>query len=92
MPCSTCHVLILIPKALADGDDALLASIIEDKFHEPYRFPMIPEQNRSSVLVATTISHASYPIGAALCVLSTEAMSLEFEGWEVKRFEVSERD
>ncbi len=83
---------ILIPKALADGDEALLSSIIEDKFHEPYRFPMIP--GAEEIISACRNNHIPCFLsgsGAAICVLSTEAMSLEFEGWEVKRFEVSER-
>lgn len=37
--------LALLPKALEQGNEALIAACLQDELHQPYRFPLIPESD-----------------------------------------------
>jgi homoserine kinase len=81
---------ILIPEALKNGDEDLLASLLEDRWHEPYRLPLIEGAHAIIAYcrirgIACFLSGA----GASLCVLTKRDISLSFEGWETRVYEVS---
>ncbi|MFA6627296.1 MAG: homoserine kinase [Bacilli bacterium] len=81
---------LLIPQALKEGDETLLAAMVYDRWHEPYRLPLIPgaleilEYCRARA-IPCFLSGA----GASICVLTQRDILLSFDGWETRLYDIS---
>lgn len=85
----------LLPRALEQGDWALLSRCMDDRLHQPYRFPLIPGSDRAIALAreqgaVVCISGAGPTL---LCVSPEEgfaaalgaALRPVLPGWQVRR-------
>ena len=80
---------ILIPNALAHGDEEQLFNIMDDRLHEPYRLKLIPGAN----LIKDYAKNNGYPCflsgaGASMAIITKRNLYQNFSGWEKRQYSI----
>ncbi len=81
--------LALLPAVLMYGDVELLPIVLQDKLHEPYRKPLIPEYDKLASAVLESGAHAFFLSGSGPTCMAiyTDAAFPEKIGNDVKTLE-----